>query len=236
VSPRPAAPKGARAAGRAGGRGAARARLLALAVAALALAGCEREMRDMYAQPRLNRDAASPLFPDGRGTRPPPPGSLAYSMGDLALTSGGRRGRDEIAARAAADAASGPPPATRALLERGRDRFAIDCAPCHGLAGDGDGMVVRRGFPAPPSLHVARLREAPARHLFDTITEGHGVMPALADRVTPEDRWAIAAYVRVLQASRAMPVAMLDDAQRAALAAMPAPASVPAAAASGAAP
>jgi mono/diheme cytochrome c family protein len=215
-----------------------RLRLLALGLAALALAGCERDLRQMYAQPRLDRDAPSPLFPDGRGTRPPPPDSEAYSMGDLALTSGGRRGRDEIAARAAAYAASGPPAATRALLERGRDRFEIDCVPCHGLAGDGDGMVVRRGFPAPPSLHAARLRDAPERHVFDTITQGHGVMPSLADRVTPEDRWAIAAYVRALQRSRAMPVAMLDDARRAALAGMPVPAPVsapPASAASEAA-
>ncbi|MGN6528486.1 MAG: c-type cytochrome [Burkholderiaceae bacterium] len=214
-----------------------RAGLLALGLAAVVLCGCERDLREMYAQPRLNRDAPSPLFPDGRGTRPPPPGSEAYSMGDLALTSGGRRGRDEIAARAAAYAASAPPAATQALLERGRDRFEIDCVPCHGLAGDGDGMVVRRGFPAPPSLHVARLREAPERHVFDTITQGHGVMPSLADRVTPEDRWAIAAYVRALQRSRAMPVAMLDDAQRAALAAIrvPAPVSAAASAASGAA-
>ncbi len=177
--------------------------VLALSLAALfALAGCERDMRDMYAQPRLGPDAGSPLFPDGKATRPPPQDSVAYAMGDLAKTSGGRRGRAELAAREAAERASAPPPATAGLLARGRARYDIACSPCHGVQGDGDGMVVRRGFPAPPTLLDARARAWPDRHVVDAIHDGLGVMPSLADRVEPQDRWAIAAYVRALQAAR----------------------------------
>ena len=168
----------------------------------LALAGCEREVRNMYAQPRLGPDAGSPLFADGKATRPPPPDSVPYAMGDLAKTSGGRRGGDELAARAAAEAASAPPPFTADLLARGRSRYDIACSPCHGVQGDGDGMVVRRGFPAPPTLLDARARAWPDRHVVDVIHDGLGTMPPLADRLAPQDRWAVAAYVRALQAAR----------------------------------
>jgi mono/diheme cytochrome c family protein len=178
--------------------------LLAL-VAFAPLAGCEREMRDMYAQPRLGPDAGSPLFADGRGTRAPPPDSVPYAMGELAMTSGGRRGRDEVAAREAAEAASGPPASTAALLARGRERFDIECAACHSPTGDGDGLVVRRGFPRPPDLHAPRLVGVPDRHLYDVIAHGYGVMPSHGDRVTPADRWAIVAYVRTLQRSEPAP-------------------------------
>lgn len=173
-----------------------------LAIAALALTGCERDLRNMYEQPRLGPDAGSPMFADGKATRPPPPGSVAYSMGDLAKTSGGRRGRDELAERAAAEAASAPPAATHALLERGRSRYDIACSPCHGVQGDGDGMVARRGFPRPPSLLDERARAFSERHVVDVVTQGLGVMPSLADRLVPQDRWAVAAYVRALQAAR----------------------------------
>jgi mono/diheme cytochrome c family protein len=194
----------------------------ALLAAACALAGCERTMRDMYAQPRLGPDAGSPLFADGKGSRPPPEGSLAIAMGDLAQSSSGRHGRSEVLARTAAEAASGPPAATAALLERGRARYDIACAPCHSPVGDGDGMIVRRGFPRPPSYDEPRLRAAPDPHLYDVITHGYGAMPAHADRVTPEDRWAIVAYVRALQLAQRAPVAALPPAVQAALRALPA--------------
>ena len=177
-------------------------RLLFALLAIAALAGCERTMRNMYDQPRLGPDAGSPLFADGKGSRPPPPGSVALAMGDLAKTSGGRHGREEVDRREAAQAASAPPPLTAALLQRGRERYDIDCAPCHSPVGDGDGMIVRRGFPRPPSYHQARLRDAPDRHFYDVITQGYGVMAPYADRVTPADRWAIVAYVKALQVSR----------------------------------
>jgi mono/diheme cytochrome c family protein len=94
-----------------------------------------------------------------------------------------------------------PPPVTMALLERGRERFDINCSPCHGRLGDGHGMIVQRGFPKPPSYSIDRLRAEPTRHFYDVITHGYGIMYSYADRVEPADRWAIAAYIRALQAS-----------------------------------
>ncbi len=89
-----------------------------------------------------------------------------------------------------------------ALLQRGRERFDVYCSPCHSVVGDGDGMVVRRGFPAPPSYHIERLRAAPDHHFYDVITHGYGVMYPYGDRVAPDDRWAIVAYIRALQLSQ----------------------------------
>jgi mono/diheme cytochrome c family protein len=94
-----------------------------------------------------------------------------------------------------------PVPVTMALLRRGQDRFDIYCAPCHGRGGDGNGMVVQRGFPAPPTYHQDRLRQAPIGHFFAVMTHGYGVMYSYAQRVPPSDRWAIAAYIRALQLS-----------------------------------
>ncbi|MDQ6869402.1 MAG: cytochrome c [Pseudomonadota bacterium] len=94
------------------------------------------------------------------------------------------------------------PPVTLALLERGQDRFRIYCTPCHSELGDGRGMIVQRGFPPPPSYHIDRLRQAPVQHFYDVITNGYGAMYSFADRIQPEDRWAIAAYIRALQRSQ----------------------------------
>jgi mono/diheme cytochrome c family protein len=88
------------------------------------------------------------------------------------------------------------------LLERGQERYRIFCAPCHSELGDGDGMIVRRGFPAPPSFHTESLRSAPPQHIYDVITRGYGMMYSFADRVPPADRWAIAAYIYALQRSQ----------------------------------
>jgi mono/diheme cytochrome c family protein len=192
------------------------------------LVGCERTLKDMYEQPRLGPEAASPLFTDGKGSRPPVPGTEAAAMGDLAFTSAGTHGRAELAARRAAEDASAPTALTRTLLLRGQERYDIACSPCHSPLGDGDGMVARRGFPHPPTLHQARLRDTPDRHLFDVMTQGYGVMPSLADRVTPQDRWAIVAYVRALQLSQDAPVATLPPGLQATLAFMrPVASSVP---------
>jgi mono/diheme cytochrome c family protein len=94
-----------------------------------------------------------------------------------------------------------PPPVTMALLERGQQRFNIYCSPCHSRVGDGNGTIVQRGFPRPPSYHSDALRNAPNQLFYDVITDGHGVMFSYADRVEPADRWAIVAYIRALQAS-----------------------------------
>jgi mono/diheme cytochrome c family protein len=95
-----------------------------------------------------------------------------------------------------------PLPLTAATLARGQERFNIYCSPCHSEAGDGDGMVVRRGFPHPPSYHSERLRHAPDAHFFNVITHGYGAMFSYADRIEPDDRWAIVAYIRALQLSQ----------------------------------
>ena len=197
-----------------------------------ALAGCERTMKDMYVQPKLGPDAASPLFPDGKGSRPPPSGSVPLAEGDLAKTSSGRHGRDEVVADEAAAAASAPPRLDLTLLQRGQQRYDIYCAPCHSPLGDGDGQVARRGFPHPPTFHQARLRDTADRHLFDVVTQGYGAMPAFADRTTPRDRWAIVAYVRTLQLSQDVSVGRLPPDLRAALSALPAPPRPPASRAS----
>lgn len=111
------------------------------------------------------------------------------------------------------------PPMTLALVQRGRERFDIFCAPCHGTAGDGDGMVVQRGMPRPPSYHDPRLVAAPDSHFVDVITNGYGAMYSYADRVPPEDRWAITAYIRALQRSQAETLDAAPPAARATLAA-----------------
>ena len=111
----------------------------------------------------------------------------------------------------------GPPPVTMTLLERGRARFDIDCAPCHGRFGDGDGIIVQRGFPHPPSYYSDALRNAPNQLFYDVITHGYGVMYPYADRVDPADRWAITAYIRALQASASAQVADVPPDKRQAL-------------------
>ncbi len=110
-----------------------------------------------------------------------------------------------------------PPPVTFGLLERGQERFRIFCTPCHSELGDGRGMVVQRGFPPPPSFHTPRLRDAPAQHFYDVITNGYGAMYSFAERVQSADRWAIAAYIRALQRSQNARLADVRADQRGAL-------------------
>ena len=163
----------------------------AIAALCLLLAACDLSMTQ---QNKYGTETPASLWDDDSSARALPAHTVA--QGDLA--------RDA--------AAENPPPATPALLARGRERYGIYCAPCHGLAGDGDGIVVHRGFPAPPSYHSARLLAAPASHFFDVISHGYGVMYPYAARVDPHDRWAIAAYIRALQLSRRAKVAEVPDA------------------------
>jgi mono/diheme cytochrome c family protein len=162
-----------------------------LTVAGATLGACDLSMTQ---QRKLTTYAPTTLWPDGASARPLPDNVVA--QGDVE--------------RAAA--AHTPPPVTAQLLARGRKRFGIFCAPCHVLAGDGDGVIVAHGFPAPPSYHIDRLVAAPAQHFFDVMTNGYGVMFSYADRVDPQDRWAIAAYVRALQLSRRATLAQVPDA------------------------
>jgi len=159
-----------------------------LFAALLLVGGCDQDMID---QPRYEEYEAAPLFPDGMVNQAPPDGTVA-------------RG-----ARARAEALTDRPPLSPALLARGQERYEIYCAPCHGLTGHGDGMIVQRGFPPPPSYHIPRLREMPLGYVVQVITHGIGDMYAYATRVAPADRWAIEAYVRTLQLSQGARTARL---------------------------
>ena len=169
-----------------------------LVAAGLLCGGCRQDMHD---QPRLDAFEASAFFPDGRSARPQVPGTVARGElnADVHLYTGKVDGEP---------ATTFPFAVTREVLERGRGRFTIFCSACHGPAGYGDGIVPQRGFRNPPSLHVDRLRDSPPGHFFEVITNGFGAMFDFADRVAPRDRWAIAAYIRVLQESQN---ARLDD-------------------------
>jgi mono/diheme cytochrome c family protein len=183
------------------------------------LLGCEKAKQDMYDQPKYKPMAPSTLFADGTSARTPPPGSVPRARGAFSGSSSGEQGEQAVERDQAALAAqSNPYPITPQLLRRGQERYEIYCMPCHSPAGDGDGRVVRRGFPAPPSYHQDRLRNAPDRHFFDVITHGYGIMYPYADRVDPPDRWAIVAYIRALQLSQHAAADELSPAQRARLA------------------
>jgi len=206
-------------------------------VALLLLAGCERAKQDMYDQPRYKTFAASTLFPDGASARTPPAGTQPRARGAFSDSTGGRKGGTAVQEDIAAETAQANPyPVDLRLLERGRERYMIYCLPCHSPVGDGDGLVVRRGFPAPPTYHQPRLREAPDRHIYDVITNGYGVMVPYADRIEPADRWAIVAFIRALQLSQNAPADGLPPDVRAKLDAQPAVAAPAAAAAAGGTP
>jgi mono/diheme cytochrome c family protein len=166
--------------------------LLAFVLTAILCAGCHQ---DMYDQPRYEPLEASTFFADGMSARPAVPGTVA--RGQLNEDAAFFTGRDNGQFVAAL-----PLEVDRALLERGRQRFNIYCAPCHARTGTGDGMIVRRGFRQPPSLHSPRLQNAPAGHYFDVMTNGFGAMPSYRVQIEARDRWAIVAYIRVLQMSQ----------------------------------
>jgi mono/diheme cytochrome c family protein len=167
--------------------------LCALCVSAVIItSGCRQDMHD---QPKYKPLAATTFFEDGRAARPLVEGTVA--RGQLKMDQHfytGRLGKDF--------AGTFPYPVTRQVLQRGRERFNIFCSPCHGQLGDGQGVVVQRGFRPPPSFHVDRLREAPVGQIYDAITNGFGAMPSYASRIPPRDRWAIVAYLRALQLSQ----------------------------------
>ena len=167
-------------------------RIAGLLLAIVALAGCRI---DMHVQPKVLPLSHSDFFDDGRGSRSLVPGTIAR----------GQLRDDPYLYTGMIDGKPGdmmPFPATREVLERGRERFNIYCAPCHSRLGDGNGMIVQRGFRRPPSYHTPALRQAPLGHFYDVITNGFGAMPDYSSQVPVNDRWAIAAYIRVLQLSQ----------------------------------
>ena len=181
------------------------ARLLGLfALTAALLAGCRL---DMHLQPKYLPEEPTGFFHDGRSERPVVPGTVA--RGQLRLDELMYTGKEngELANRF-------PFSITAADLQRGREQYNIFCTPCHGYSGTGNGMIVQRGFPHPPSFHIDRLRSAPAGHFFDVITNGFGEMYSYGSRVDPSDRWRIAAYIRVLQVSRHSSIQDVPAAER----------------------
>lgn len=178
---------------RASGPSVREGRLRAAVMFAVLLApGCRL---DMHTQPKYKPDDPSAFFQDGRADRPAVPGTVAHGQlrTDELLFTG--RVQGELAD-------TFPFPITPQALDRGHDRYNIYCTPCHDYTGSGQGMVVQRGFPAPPSYHIDRLRQAPVGHFFEVMTKGYGAMPSYAARVSAEDRWKIAAYIRALQLSQ----------------------------------
>jgi hypothetical protein len=149
----------------------------------------------MADQPRYEPLEASAFFDDGMSARPLVPGTVA--RGQLELDDHFYRGQVD-----GQPATALPREPNMQLLKRGRERFDIFCSHCHDHAGTGQGTVVRRGFPRPPSYHIDRLRAALVGHLFDVITNGIGRMPEHGSMIPPHDRWAIVAYIRALQLSQ----------------------------------
>jgi mono/diheme cytochrome c family protein len=157
------------------------------------LSGCRL---DMQVQPKQNPLAKSDFFADQRSERPPVEGTVArgqlhedayFYTGKIGNNPGGYM----------------PFAVTREVLDRGRERYNIFCAPCHSEVGDGNGFVPSRGFARkPPSYHIERLQKAPLGYFYDVITNGFGIMPDYASQIPPRDRWDIVAYIRALQLSQ----------------------------------
>ena len=172
----------------------------------------------MQDQPRYKAYKESTFFPDNRASRDLPDGTVARGKlkENKAFYTGKVDNPNPNAQVQTTTDASGntlvssfpndidafPIPVTKELVDRGQERFNIYCIVCHGPTGNGDGMIVRRGFPKPPTYHDDRLRNAPVGHFFDVITNGWGKMNSYAYQVPPADRWAIVAYIRALQTSQ----------------------------------
>ena len=177
---------------------------LLLAAAMIALAGCRQ---DMHNQPKYIPLRSSDFFKDGRSARLPvehtvPRDSLVT---DTQFYKGGNAWEDEYFLTGKVNGQPGdkvPLPVTKAVLERGHERFMIYCVPCHSRVGDGNGMIVSRGLKRPPSFHEDRLKKEPIGYFYDVMTRGFGAMKDYSSQVKPEDRWAIAAYIRALQLSQ----------------------------------
>jgi mono/diheme cytochrome c family protein len=179
--------------------------LVFLAAMILISSGCRI---DMHVQPRQNPLSRSEFFPDQRSARPPVEGTVARGQlhEDTYFYTGKIGGNPGDAL---------PFAVTKQVLERGRERYNIFCAPCHSRVGDGNGFVPSRGFARkPPSFHIVRLQKAPIGYFYDVITEGFGIMPDYASQIPPQDRWNIVAYVRALQLSQSATMADVPAGQK----------------------
>ncbi len=192
---------------------------LLLTAYCLLFMGCRYDMQD---QPRYKAYKESDFFKDKRASRDLPEGTVprGYLREDKAFYTGktetnGQTPAPNPAATPAVDAAGNtlvtdfsglvnefPVPVTKELIDRGEQRYKVFCIVCHGPVGNGDGMIVRRGFSKPPTYNDDRLRNAPVGHFYDVITNGQGKMNGYAAQVPPADRWAIVSYIRTLQISQ----------------------------------
>lgn len=160
--------------------------------AMLVLAGCRQDMQD---EPKFFPQRGTTFYPDGRSVRPQVEGTVARNQGDedsyfyTGLVNG--KEGDGLPIELTAD-----------TMARGQERFDVYCTPCHSRVGNGDGMIVQRGYRPAGDFHTDRLRNAPLGHFFNVMTNGYGAMPDYAAQITPQDRWAIAAYIRALQLSQ----------------------------------
>jgi mono/diheme cytochrome c family protein len=170
----------------------------------LLLAGCRQNMHN---QNKVKPLGPSAFFTDGQGARPIPAHTVARGDQRVGFVYNGLDEAGKPVDRL-------PYPLTRQLLERGEQRFNIFCSPCHDRLGKGRGMIVQRGYKQPTSYHIERLRAAPIGYFVNVMTEGFGVMPSYAPQVPVEDRWAIAAYIRVLQYSQNAHLAELSPRAR----------------------
>jgi hypothetical protein len=173
--------------------------LLALAASFL-LGGCRQDMQN---QPKFIPLRSNTFFPDQRSARNPIRGTVprldhvtldTEQLDPNSYYLSGKHGTmygNEL-----------PFPLTRLVMDRGQQRYNIYCAPCHSRVGDGNGMIVQRGFKHPPSFHDQRLRNAPLGYFYEVMSNGLGAMPDYAAQIKPEDRWSIAAYIRALQLSQ----------------------------------
>lgn len=186
---------------------------------------------DMWVQPKAKPFQQSDFFADGTSSRVPVAGTVSHkaSSDQLRVENAFYTGIDP-ATKKLVDALPASIPLNKATLHRGQERFDIYCSPCHGRLGDGQGMIAQRGLAlrkTPGNYHTPRLRKAPLGHFFDVITNGHGVMYPYASRVEPEDRWKIAAYIRVLQLSQNARAADVPDVAKGQLATAPPPGTEP---------
>jgi mono/diheme cytochrome c family protein len=160
--------------------------LILIAAVAVSVGACRQDMHDQPRYETYEEGAAGRVPVEGTVAR----GSLAVPVVPTTMTG------------TAATANAFPFAITAEILARGQDRFNINCAPCHSKIGDGNGMIVQRGFKRPPSYHEERLRNSPASYFYDVMTNGFGAMASYSDKLSPEDRWKVAAYIRVLQVSQ----------------------------------
>ncbi len=183
-----------------------RARLAALLVLAVALVGCRQDLHDM---PRFEPLEGSDMFANGAASRIPPAHTVARGQlnADTEKYTGANDAGEWVAEL--------PIQATATVLERGEERYNIYCTPCHDRTGAGNGMIVQRGFKQPPSYHEERLRMMPVGYFFDVASNGYGQMSGYKAQISVEDRWAIAAHIRVLQRAAYAPYDALGSDDRA---------------------